>query len=293
MGGGIGTSTLRFPWLWGLFRYDMVRYFLGRFNLVTLRCLTCLLWKPTVKRETSGEIAKKKRLSFSPSKIEWDLTNGPRSVNCDSSLLDTEVLGSVKRGSCRRFLGFRWQNIMGAFRLFSYHLCCRVFGTTEPLHARKLTWESESGKWTIQKEKRPLWKSSFLGCIWWILEGCRGSLMETQLQSVRFWLRSALRTSSSSETQRWDKAVTMAKKRSGQIFLTMTLVDFCGKKVAHLFDGCVHDLLGFLLVGGYFLMVGCELVKSTEAGSCVVIAGRARLGRWHQRTGESNGVARG
>ena len=33
--------------------------------------------------------------------IEWNLTNGPLSGSCDSSLLDTQVFsGSVKRGSC-------------------------------------------------------------------------------------------------------------------------------------------------------------------------------------------------
>ena len=36
-----------------------------------------------------------------PSKIEWDLTNGPRSVSCNREFFDTQVFsGSVKRGSC-------------------------------------------------------------------------------------------------------------------------------------------------------------------------------------------------
>ena len=34
---------------------------------------------------------------YIPSKIEWDLTNGPRSVSCETELLDTQVFsGSVQ-----------------------------------------------------------------------------------------------------------------------------------------------------------------------------------------------------
>ena len=44
-------------------------------------------------------------VSFYPSTIEWDLTNGPLSKLLE--LLDTQVFsGSVNSGSCWRFLGF-------------------------------------------------------------------------------------------------------------------------------------------------------------------------------------------
>ena len=40
-----------------------------------------------------------------PSKVEWDLTNGPCSVSCDRAIRYSGEKGSVDRGSCWRFLG--------------------------------------------------------------------------------------------------------------------------------------------------------------------------------------------
>ena len=69
-------------------------YFL-RISLILVHCLGwCYILTP---------------VNFNPSKIEWDLTTGPRSVSCETELLDTQVCsGSVKRGSCWRFLGFKY-----------------------------------------------------------------------------------------------------------------------------------------------------------------------------------------
>ena len=65
-----------------------------------------------------------------PSKIEWDLTNGPCSVNCDRAIRYSGAQGSVKRGSDRwRFLRRLWH-----WRRLDLMICEELQRVAQSLH---------------------------------------------------------------------------------------------------------------------------------------------------------------